>query len=182
MTFSKRLMPLTFVAAALTAVASPAQAVETITITGPSGTFGNDSVVCPGDPAPATCAFTNTFNFITPEGYNLTNATISTTALGGNNINFTSVFLNGMAFTLTPTGTFEFGTLANAALDAGFNNVLTVNGQNSGDSSFAGTLVFAAVPAVPEPATWGMMLLGFGAIGASLRRRRRSLPALAQAL
>ena len=26
--------------------------------------------------------------------------------------------------------------------------------------------------AVPEPATWAMMMLGFGAMGASLRRRR----------
>lgn len=29
-----------------------------------------------------------------------------------------------------------------------------------------------AVGAVPEPATWAMMLLGFGAIGTSLRRRK----------
>lgn len=28
-------------------------------------------------------------------------------------------------------------------------------------------------PAVPEPATWAMLILGFGAIGASLRARRR---------
>jgi hypothetical protein len=28
-------------------------------------------------------------------------------------------------------------------------------------------------PAVPEPATWGLMLLGFGGIGMALRRRRR---------
>ena len=41
---------------------------------------------------------------------------------------------------------------------------------------------FGVIAAVPEPGTWGMMLLGFGAIGASLRRRRRSQPAFAQAL
>lgn len=29
--------------------------------------------------------------------------------------------------------------------------------------------------AVPEPATWAMMLLGFGAIGAAMRRRRQSV-------
>jgi len=29
-------------------------------------------------------------------------------------------------------------------------------------------------PVVPEPATWAMMLLGFGAVGYSLRRRRRT--------
>ena len=34
-------------------------------------------------------------------------------------------------------------------------------------------LYSTGVSAVPEPATWGMMLLGFGAMGVSLRRRRR---------
>lgn len=33
--------------------------------------------------------------------------------------------------------------------------------------------------AVPEPATWAMMLIGFGAVGASLRRRRRTTLAAA---
>lgn len=32
------------------------------------------------------------------------------------------------------------------------------------------------VPAVPEPATWALMLFGFGAIGASMRVRRRARP------
>lgn len=35
--------------------------------------------------------------------------------------------------------------------------------------------------AVPEPATWAMMLLGFGAMGVSLRRRRRTGTPLLQA-
>jgi hypothetical protein len=33
----------------------------------------------------------------------------------------------------------------------------------------------ASVGAVPEPATWAMMIVGFGAVGASIRSRRRHL-------
>ena len=39
---------------------------------------------------------------------------------------------------------------------------------------------YNGVPAVPEPATWGMMLLGFAGIGMSLRRSRKRNPALLQ--
>ena len=50
-------------------------------------------------------------------------------------------------------------------------------GANMGSAgSVSGNATF--YPAVPEPATWGMMLLGFGGIGFAMRRRRQ--PALAQ--
>ena len=34
---------------------------------------------------------------------------------------------------------------------------------------------FGAVGAGPEPATWAMMLLGFGALGFQMRRQRKVL-------
>ena len=37
---------------------------------------------------------------------------------------------------------------------------------------FTGTI---NAPAVPEPATWAMMLVGFGAVGAGVRSRRRGV-------
>ena len=37
------------------------------------------------------------------------------------------------------------------------------------------TLLFSAAPGVPEPATWGMMLLGFFGLGAMVRRRSVAL-------
>jgi hypothetical protein len=40
-----------------------------------------------------------------------------------------------------------------------------------------GNLTFQVV-AVPEPATWTMLVLGFGAVGFVMRRRRR--PTMAQ--
>jgi hypothetical protein len=50
-------------------------------------------------------------------------------------------------------------------------NTITVTGSSLGNGSYAGqgTLIPTAVP---EPATWAMMLLGFGAIGLTMRRKR----------
>ena len=45
------------------------------------------------------------------------------------------------------------------------------NGLTLLDDQFDG--VSAAASAVPEPATWLVMLVGFGAIGYGLRRTRR---------
>ena len=45
--------------------------------------------------------------------------------------------------------------------------------------SSSNVYLFTSVAGVPEPATWAMMLLGFGGIGMAMRRRRRS-PALTQ--
>ena len=48
-----------------------------------------------------------------------------------------------------------------------------LNGEQDG--------LFGVLRAVPEPATWAMMLLGFGAIGLTMRRRPKDprLPQLA---
>lgn len=53
--------------------------------------------------------------------------------------------------------------------------IFTLTAQGSQITSFS-----ASATAVPEPGTWAMMLLGFGALGYSLRRRRRSTGMLAQ--
>ena len=46
--------------------------------------------------------------------------------------------------------------------------VTGANGEGSGIGTPGGN------PPVPEPATWAMMLMGFGATGYAMRRRRRS--------
>lgn len=45
-------------------------------------------------------------------------------------------------------------------------------GISNNGRSFNGSLSYTLNGAVPEPATWAMMILGFGAIGAAARRRR----------
>lgn len=63
------------------------------------------------------------------------------------------------------------------AIHVAFNNFAVGTGLKSGDIIISQTQA-AFTPgspgAVPEPSTWAMMLLGFGAIGVSLRRRRKS--------
>ena len=89
-------------------------------------------------------------------------------------VDFTSAVLsNGtdsypLSF-LVSQGPNEFWGLDTTFIAAG-QYTLTINGNNNGTGVLAGTVTIS--PAVPEPATWAMMLLGFGAIGWHLRRRK----------
>ena len=71
------------------------------------------------------------------------------------------------------TGTSTFNYLMNAGIDIlGSTAPYGATTRNDGRASISVTYNFKeAVAAVPEPATWGMMIVGFAAIGASMRRR-----------
>jgi hypothetical protein len=75
----------------------------------------------------------------------------------------------------TPSGFSAFG-LPLTNLAAG-DYRLTINGISPNSGSFTGN-VRITTGAVPEPGTWALMLLGFGAVGFAMRRKRR--PVLAQ--
>ena len=66
---------------------------------------------------------------------------------------------------------------------ANFNGLMLQVASNQPDTTL-GTLKqvsYEPAPgAVPEPATWALMLLGFGGIGTAIRRSRRRRPALLQ--
>ena len=88
----------------------------------------------------------------------------------------------------SPSNALYGGTLLQTA---NFTNIGTFVGSNSGtqagpfslttryDISFgAGSGTFngtANLTAVPEPATWGMMIVGFGLMGGALRRRKTTV-------
>ena len=81
-------------------------------------------------------------------------------------------------------GDAQLTTISNISVGAGSNyfTLVASNGQTIQSvavtdvgGSFASASQFRASVAptgVPEPATWAMMLLGFGSIGFKLRRRR----------
>ncbi len=155
------------------ALPSAANAAQYMTISGPSGTFGDDSVMCSAGGTTGPCSFARTFSFITPAGFNLASVDISSVATANplTNIDFSTVTLNGVNFNIVATGTTELRNLFNQVLISGGNNVISVAGTTGGEASFAGNLSFAATSAVPEPTTWAMMLVGFGAVGYSMRKR-----------
>lgn len=164
-------MKTVLLAAAAMAAASPAAAADFITIDGQSGVFGNPNVTCTA-PATTNCNFSSSFTFMTPENAKLVSASISSVMTGNNqrtNIDFTSVTLNGVAFDVLSTGVQEFRNLLNQNIVSGGTNTISVTGVSGGDAAFSGNLSFAA--AVPEPATWAMMILGFGVVGAGMRSR-----------
>jgi len=53
--------------------------------------------------------------------------------------------------------------------------VLVSDNNNSGSQRKTQFLVLGLTPAVPEPATWAMMILGFGLIGFTMRRRQQNV-------
>lgn len=75
-----------------------------------------------------------------------------------------------LAFTqLSTLGDLFTGPASNPTFNLGTFNLS--GGFTAGPATL--TITRAAVAAVPEPATWMMMLLGFGVVGAAARRRTR---------
>jgi len=78
--------------------------------------------------------------------------------------------LEGYDVTTTPSNTYYY--INRAGPDVRYlrvaGNFIAID-----DLQFATTTVPPQGGAVPEPATWAMMLFGFGAIGLTIRRRRR---------
>lgn len=152
-----------------------------------SGTFGDTGI-------PAG-TFTDLYDFIIPQtgiGSGSLTTTVDLNGLNGpTDLDIISVTVNGLLATAvyrdasgavctTPgvgsCGATETFAIDNVPITAGAPNEIAVSGVSRGNGSYGGNATFT--PAVPEPATWGMMLLGFGAMGFAMRRKRQ--PVLAQ--
>jgi hypothetical protein len=110
---------------------------------------------------------------------------IELSLMGTGTVSFSLLDGNGTTFTSDATGDFIFD-LTNGQNKFAFQ---AIDGQSIAGLSFTVTggeidsvrqvrINPAVAAVVPEPATWGLMLLGFGVIGFAMRRKRK--PALIQ--
>ena len=108
---------------------------------------------------------------------------IELSLVGTGTVSFSLLDDSGTTFTSDANGDFIFD-LTNGQNRFAFQ---AINGQSiaglsfdvaNGGVSSVRQIRISSAAVVPEPATWGMMLLGFGAIGFAMRRKRR--PALMQ--
>ena len=121
--------------------------------------------------------FSHTYAFTIPQtGVGSGSITTSVSVLGASNdTDFTSVFINGTPVNITSLGGFiETASAIGVPITAGVLNNLVINGVSRGNGNYGGQITFNPTRnAVPEPATWAMLLFGFGAIGFSMRRRKQ---------
>lgn len=130
--------------------------------------------------AGSTTAVNDNFTFNIAGGPALADSQVSTILLGGSqNVNFSAITLDGIyAFVKTSIGDApETWALISPALLNNGSHTINVMGTLFGSTgAYSGTLNVQAP--VPEAKTWMMMLLGFGAMGLAIRRRRQ--PVLSQ--
>ena len=103
------------------------------------------------------------------------NITTLSSYAGADNLYFTSgpfADFGGISFNTDTGGAFNIGGGGTGP------SGLVLNTEALNPSGYAGVLGSTSIDrvttsAVPEPATWAMMLFGFGAVGAGLRRRKK---------
>ena len=160
---------------------------------------GNDRYVLVDDPlttpgATPTKVRSGTFNPIVGTGNTATDFAFTVGANAPATIRVGLLFDNLDITTFNPTSVQFSGGGTSTSFDlsgASFNNGLAdwvffdvggatagqtfsiVTTAGEGTTATLGGVSFDAIAAVPEPATWAMMLIGFGGLGCVLRRRAK---------
>jgi PEP-CTERM motif len=169
---------------------SPVVGTTNQTNTGVRFTSSTDTLVAPSAGASrveAADGLLNQLTFSLANSFTFTAAEFNLSPLPGNNplTEATTVIISFVGANGVPSSQTISGEGQN------FINILATGGDRLTSVSFLATTPAGAgvndlrqlriggiqapgAPAVPEPATWAMMLVGFGAMGVSMRRRRRS--------
>lgn len=121
----------------------------------------------------AVQGFSDSYVFNAPFAGKLTVKLESTNVGGGTNVNFNAsqVKLNGITLNVVSRGVYELRRLINLPVSSG-PQTLSVVGASQAFGTYTGSFTLATVP---EPATWAFMILGFGAVGMFMRRRKANV-------
>lgn len=87
-----------------------------------------------------------------------------------NNVSMSGMNVNGSILAPSALVTLSGGSVMGSVIADRF----TAAGATVGGQGFSG---YASPGAVPEPSTWAMLILGFGAVGAAMRRRQSAAAA-----
>lgn len=201
MQFTKSLIAASLLALSTTLPTTPAQAQQANPLI-TADENGNGTLLFPGG-APITMPFslTNdsgpgglsnalTYNLLGPPSLVGGDVILSDPVGAGDVIRFfgTTYFIfysdegtDGLADIGLPTALFEnHVTLAETGTEGSDGVFYTPTANQPGYvAGFSVTYHFISDSAVPEPATWAMMLVGFGAIGFALRRAKTTQPVFA---
>jgi PEP-CTERM motif len=180
-----RFVPLSIALAAAAIAVSPASA-ETLTCTSSESLL----TASPGGTAATNCQGWFTGNVLDNSSADVATQTTALAALG---VTFTDFNNYTKLDNLNGTSTLDFGTTLLGPTVIGihfgngsgvgnstgfflFNFTQPTSSINLGIGSSSDAVLYASGGAVPEPATWAMMLLGFAGIGFAIRRRRQVKP------
>jgi hypothetical protein len=121
-------------------------------------------------------SFDDSFTFTIPFLDGIGSGSISTSfTSAANHLVITDLWINGTHYNVPTTSSGQELTVGGIPIMHGVMNTIEVAGHSGlAGGSYSGTATFSAL-AVPEAATWTMMLAGFGLLGATMRRRRTSL-------
>lgn len=161
---SRQVLITSAVIASALAVCAPAQAASTFAGDGSSSIANGtgafyDSMIPVG-------MFTDTIEFaVDSAGTSDVGAIYFRTVSG---ITDLTASFNGTPITFTDVGGGLFAGGVSKSVDAGL-QVLTITGMSGGNGAYSGTAMFSAIP---EVATWLMMIAGVGLTGFAMRRRK----------
>ena len=118
-------------------------------------------------------SFDDSFTFNIPVLSGTGSNSISTSfSSAANHLVITGFWVNDTLYTVPSTDSGQSLTINDLIITAGKVNTIRVLGTTgTSGGSYSGTVTFSAMDAVPEPAIWAMMLMGFGAVGGITRRR-----------
>lgn len=166
---------------AVAAIASPAMAQQAYNFDFTNGNFTADGTLTTGSTADTSGFYTITGINGTVNGQAISGLGTPPTATVADGTYTFDNLLNPTGPSLLTSGGFLFDAGSNVFNifgngDGTYSGIATINGTTNYTTGISGTLNVAAVP---EPATWAMMLVGFGGMGLALRRKR--VPTLAHA-